>query len=140
MSQSHHIPGDFKATADCLKDRVIIVTGGANGIGAAASRTYAAHGATVVLMDKNVKLLESLYDELEDAQDDGVPLKEKIMFTSQMSVMIKSGLPVLDALKIVLKQTQNPKMTEVLTSIIQDVSSGLSFSMALSKHPVVPRI
>jgi NAD(P)-dependent dehydrogenase (short-subunit alcohol dehydrogenase family) len=64
---SHHIPQAFKATPDCLKDRVIVVTGGANGIGAAASRTYAAHGATVVLMDKNVEMLESLYDELEDA-------------------------------------------------------------------------
>lgn len=64
---SHHIPEDFKAKPDCMKDRVIAITGGANGIGAAASRTYAAHGATVVLMDKNVELLESLYDELEDA-------------------------------------------------------------------------
>lgn len=66
-----------------------------------------------------------------------VPLKEKIMFTSQMSVMIKSGLPVLESLKIVLKQTQNPKMTGVLTQVAQDISSGLSFSLALSKHPKV---
>ncbi|MCW8964655.1 MAG: SDR family NAD(P)-dependent oxidoreductase, partial [Gammaproteobacteria bacterium] len=64
---SYRIPKDFKVAPDCLKDRVIVVTGGANGIGAAASRVYASHGATVVLMDKNVELLESLYDELEDA-------------------------------------------------------------------------
>ena len=64
---SRLIPEDFEAEKDCLKDRVILVTGGANGIGAAASRTYAAHGATVVLMDKNVECLESLYDEIEDA-------------------------------------------------------------------------
>jgi len=64
---SYRIPKDFKVSPDCLKDRVIVITGGANGIGAAASRIYASHGATVVLMDKNVELLESLYDELEDA-------------------------------------------------------------------------
>jgi NAD(P)-dependent dehydrogenase (short-subunit alcohol dehydrogenase family) len=64
---SHHIRKDFEVSQDCLKDRVIVVTGGANGIGAAASRTYAAYGATVVLMDKNVELLESIYDEIEDA-------------------------------------------------------------------------
>lgn len=63
----HHIRKDFDVSKDCLKDRVIVVTGGANGIGKAASRTYASYGATVVLMDKNVELLESLYDEIEDA-------------------------------------------------------------------------
>lgn len=63
----HHIQKDFDVSKDCLKDRVIVVTGGANGIGKAASRTYASYGATVVLMDKNVELLESLYDEIEDA-------------------------------------------------------------------------
>ena len=64
---SRLIPVGFKADSDCLKDRVIMVTGGANGIGAAAARTYAAHGATIVLMDKNVECLETLYDEIEDA-------------------------------------------------------------------------
>jgi NAD(P)-dependent dehydrogenase (short-subunit alcohol dehydrogenase family) len=64
---SRLIPEGFKPEKNCLKDRVIVVTGGANGIGAAASRTYAAQGATVVLMDKNVECLETLYDEIEDA-------------------------------------------------------------------------
>jgi len=64
---SHHIPQDFKARTDCLANRTIAVTGGANGIGSAAAKTYASLGATVVLMDKNVELLESLYDEIEDA-------------------------------------------------------------------------
>jgi type IV pilus assembly protein PilC len=66
-----------------------------------------------------------------------IPLKEKIMFTSQMAVMIKSGLPILEALKTIADQTQNKNMTHVLSAVIKDVSSGLSFSQALSKHPEV---
>jgi len=64
-----------------------------------------------------------------------VPLKEKIMFTSQMAVMVKSGLPILESLKTIANQTQNKNMTNVINEVIKDVSSGLSFSKALSKHP-----
>jgi type IV pilus assembly protein PilC len=66
-----------------------------------------------------------------------VPLKEKIMFTTQMAVMIKSGLPILEAVKTIENQTQNKNMTKVLQEVIKDISAGLSFSKALSKHPNV---
>ena len=64
-----------------------------------------------------------------------IPLKEKIVFTSQIAVMIKSGLPIIEALKTIINQTQNKNMAEVLEEIIKDVSAGLSLSKALSKHP-----
>lgn len=64
-----------------------------------------------------------------------VPLKEKIMFTSQMAVMAKSGLPILESIKTVADQTANKSMIAVLSEVIKDVSAGLSFSRALSKHP-----
>jgi NAD(P)-dependent dehydrogenase (short-subunit alcohol dehydrogenase family) len=40
----------YSARPELLKDRVILVTGAGRGIGAAAARTYAAHGATVLLL------------------------------------------------------------------------------------------
>lgn len=63
-----------------------------------------------------------------------IPLKEKIMFTTQMAVMIKSGLPILEAVKTINAQTQNKNMAKVLAEVIKDISGGLSFSKALSKH------
>ncbi len=50
-----------------LKDRVILITGAARGIGASVSKLCAAEGATVILLDKQVKLLEAVYDEIEQA-------------------------------------------------------------------------
>ena len=49
-----------------LKDKTILVTGAGHGIGRAVSKGFAAAGATVVLLDKDVPSMESLYDEIID--------------------------------------------------------------------------
>lgn len=58
---------DYQAPADLLKDRIIMVTGAGSGIGRTAAKTYAAHGATVILVGRTVSKLESVYDEIEAA-------------------------------------------------------------------------
>jgi NAD(P)-dependent dehydrogenase (short-subunit alcohol dehydrogenase family) len=58
---------DYSARPDLLKDRVILVTGAGRGIGAAAAKTYAAHGATVLLLGKTEANLTQVYDEIEAA-------------------------------------------------------------------------
>ncbi len=56
---------NFKPAPDLLKDRVILVTGASDGIGAAAAKSFAAHGATVILLGRNIRKLEKVYDEIE---------------------------------------------------------------------------
>lgn len=58
---------EYTARPDLLKDRVILVTGAGRGIGAAAARAYAAHGATVILLGKTIEHLEEVYDQIEAA-------------------------------------------------------------------------
>lgn len=58
---------DYTARPDLLKDRVILVTGAGRGIGAAAARTYAAHGAIVLLLGKSEENLARTYDAIEQA-------------------------------------------------------------------------
>jgi NAD(P)-dependent dehydrogenase (short-subunit alcohol dehydrogenase family) len=58
---------DYTARPDLLQGRVILVTGAGRGIGAAAARTFAAHGATVLLLGKNEDNLNQVYDEIEAA-------------------------------------------------------------------------
>ncbi|AMR67653.1 YciK family oxidoreductase [Aquipseudomonas alcaligenes] len=58
---------DYSARPDLLKGRVILITGAGRGIGAAAAKTFAAHGATVLLLGKTEGNLNQLYDEIEAA-------------------------------------------------------------------------
>lgn len=56
---------DYQAPVNLLADRVILVTGAGDGIGRVAAKTYAAHGATVVLLGRTISKLEAVYDEIE---------------------------------------------------------------------------
>lgn len=57
----------YSARPDLLKDRVILITGAGRGIGAAAAKAFAAHGATVLLLGKTEASLNAVYDEIEAA-------------------------------------------------------------------------
>ncbi len=56
---------NYKPAPDLLKDRVILVTGASGGIGSAAAESFAAHGATVILLGRNIRKLERVYDAIE---------------------------------------------------------------------------
>jgi NAD(P)-dependent dehydrogenase (short-subunit alcohol dehydrogenase family) len=55
----------YQAPDNLLDQRVVLITGAADGIGRVTALTYARYGATTILLDKNVANLESLYDEIE---------------------------------------------------------------------------
>ncbi|HAF93521.1 YciK family oxidoreductase [Pseudomonas sp. S5(2021)] len=58
---------DYTARPDLLAGRIILVTGAGRGIGEAAAKAYAAHGATVLLLGKTEESLNHVYDEIEAA-------------------------------------------------------------------------
>lgn len=58
------IPSSYQPRADLLHDRIILVTGAGDGIGATAAKTFAAHGATVILLGKTIPKLEAVYDAI----------------------------------------------------------------------------
>ncbi len=61
------LPAGWMPAADTLAGRVILVTGASGGLGQAVSLACAAAGATVVLLGKRVRALESVYDAIKAA-------------------------------------------------------------------------
>jgi NAD(P)-dependent dehydrogenase (short-subunit alcohol dehydrogenase family) len=54
----------YQAPAKLLKDKVILVTGASDGIGKCVAKSYAEHGATLILHGRNIEKLEQVYDDI----------------------------------------------------------------------------
>jgi len=61
------LPSDFTPEENCLKDKVILITGTGDGIGATAAKTFAKYGATIILLSKTEKKIVGIYDEIVGA-------------------------------------------------------------------------
>ncbi len=72
---------NYHPDAGLLNDRIIMVTGAGDGIGAEAARTCARHGATVVLAGRTQEKLEAVYDAIV-ADGGPEPLISVIDFTT----------------------------------------------------------
>lgn len=66
-----------------------------------------------------------------------IKMKDKIIFTRQLSTLIGAGLPLSQSMRTVHEQTANKKMQEVVQGIIGDIEGGRSMSDAFSKYPDV---
>ncbi|MCK9352033.1 MAG: type II secretion system F family protein [Candidatus Paceibacterota bacterium] len=66
-----------------------------------------------------------------------VKLREKIIFTRNLSAMISSGIALSRALEILGKQTENVKLRKIIQELEASIEEGDTFSAALKKYPGV---
>jgi type IV pilus assembly protein PilC len=65
-----------------------------------------------------------------------ISAKDIAVFSRQLATMIKSGVPIVQALEIIGGGHKNPKMKEMVNSLRADIEGGASIYEAMSKHPV----
>lgn len=66
-----------------------------------------------------------------------VPLKEKMTFTRNLSVMVSSGLTISRAVLNLSLQTKNKTFRKMLESVNDDLQAGKTLSEGLAKYPTV---
>jgi type IV pilus assembly protein PilC len=64
-----------------------------------------------------------------------ISMRDIVIFTRQFSTMINAGLPLVQALDILSKQSENKNLQEVTRAVVFDVESGNTVADALRKHP-----
>lgn len=99
-------------------------------------RDLRSRGYTPVSVAEQGGTLEDKFSSLQDIFSK-VSVSEQILMTKNLSGMIKAGLPLSRALSVLKKQTKNPKLSEILVSVSNDINSGETFSSALSKFPAI---
>jgi type IV pilus assembly protein PilC len=67
----------------------------------------------------------------------GVSTKDIVIFTRQFATMINSGLPLVQSLDILAKQSENKVLRKVIEQVLYDVESGQTLADALRSHPKV---
>lgn len=58
---------NYSTSLNALDNKTILITGAGDGIGKSAALAFSKHGATVILLGRTVKKLESVYDQIVDA-------------------------------------------------------------------------
>jgi type IV pilus assembly protein PilC len=63
--------------------------------------------------------------------------KDLVLFTRQFSTMIDAGLPLVQGLDILSKQTENKTFATTITQIRKEVEGGSTFAESLRKYPKI---
>lgn len=65
----------------------------------------------------------------------GVPAKERVLFTRQLSTLVKAGLPITQALNTATEQVNNTQFKSTLRKVATSVEGGVSLSEAFAQFP-----
>jgi type IV pilus assembly protein PilC len=64
-----------------------------------------------------------------------VPLQVVMNFSRQLSVFIRAGIPILEALEVIAKETTDKQLKVILAEMTEQLQFGQSFASAASSHP-----
>lgn len=63
--------------------------------------------------------------------------KELLLFSRKLTTMMKAGLAIVPALKMLKQQSENPKFTPVIDDLLKKINSGITLSEAFESYPTL---
>lgn len=94
-------------------------------------------GLAVITLEKESQSAIGKKGEFRLPFADKIKRKDIVIFSRQLAVMISANLPVVQALRVIVQQTEKLKLKEIIADIADEVESGIRFSTAMSKYPKV---
>ncbi|HVB70516.1 MAG TPA: type II secretion system F family protein [Acidimicrobiales bacterium] len=64
-----------------------------------------------------------------------VPRQDVMNFTRQLAVFMKAGVPIMEALEVIVEETQDKILRLVLEDMVNSLRSGDTFAAAAAAHP-----
>jgi type IV pilus assembly protein PilC len=64
-----------------------------------------------------------------------IPRKEVIQMSTQLAIMVETGVTISEALECIAQQSANARMKRLVDDITHQVQSGVDLSVALARHP-----
>lgn len=64
-----------------------------------------------------------------------ISIDQRMVFTERLLLLLETGVSLLEALKVMQLQTEEPLLAEIIQSLVDTISEGKTFSSALEKHP-----
>ncbi|MFC1662811.1 type II secretion system F family protein [Patescibacteria group bacterium] len=66
-----------------------------------------------------------------------VPIKDVAIFARQLAVMISATVPIVSALRILVRQTENTNFKIIISEVADEVEGGAKLSATLGRYPHV---
>jgi len=101
--------------------------------GQEASQMLRREGKTIMSLHEDMHAIATV----SGGQASSIKAKrdDVIFFTTQLAVMVETGVTLSEALDAIADQALHPSMKAVVTDVSDQVKSGVAFSAALQRHP-----
>jgi type IV pilus assembly protein PilC len=64
-----------------------------------------------------------------------VPRQDVMNFTRQLAVFMRAGIPIMEALEVIVEETQNKMLKGILSDMVDSLRAGDTFAAAAAAHP-----
>jgi type II secretory pathway component PulF len=66
-----------------------------------------------------------------------VKQKDIVVFSRQLATLFEAKVPVVESLKVIISEMDNPIMRREITSLLDDIQGGAAMSQAMARYPKV---
>lgn len=66
-----------------------------------------------------------------------ISVDQRMVFTERLALLLETGVSLLEALKAMQNQTEEPLLADIIGALANSISEGATFAHALGQHPMM---